>query len=52
MFIFLFILGYFVKNLDKFNYLEKIVKKLFFFYVIFFVFFLFYYYFIGKEDVI
>ncbi len=36
---FLFISGYFAKNLDKPNYLEKIAKKLLLPYVIFFAFF-------------
>ncbi|MBE7345342.1 acyltransferase family protein [Staphylococcus epidermidis] len=49
---FLFISGYFAKNLDKPNYLEKIAKKLLLPYVIFFVFFSLYYYFTGKEDAI
>lgn len=49
---FLFISGYFAKNLDKPNYLEKIAKKLLLPYVIFFAFFSLYYYFTGKEDAI
>ena len=47
---FLFISGYFAKNLDKPNYLEKL-QKLLLPYVIFCVFSL-YYYFTGKEDAI
>ena len=46
---FLFISGYFAKNLDKPNYLEKIAKKLLLPYVIFFAFFSLYYYFTGFE---
>ncbi|SUM73131.1 acyltransferase family protein [Staphylococcus saccharolyticus] len=49
---FLFISGYFAKNLDKPHYLEKIAKKLLVPYVIFFAFFSLYYYFTGKEDAI
>lgn len=50
MLIFLFIFGYFVKNIDKLYYLEKILKCLIVFYMIFFVFFLIYYFLIGKSD--
>ncbi|MCC3709207.1 acyltransferase family protein, partial [Staphylococcus epidermidis] len=46
---FLFISGYFAKNLDKPNYLEKIAKKLLLPYVIFFAFFQLFYIFPGKE---
>ncbi|MFW3590299.1 acyltransferase family protein [Staphylococcus caprae] len=49
---FLFISGYFAKNLDKPHYLEKIAKKLLVPYVIFFAFFSIYYYLTGKEDAI
>ncbi|MCE5037716.1 acyltransferase family protein [Staphylococcus auricularis] len=47
---FLFISGYFAKNVGKEGYLEKIAKKLLVPYFIFFVFFSFYYYFTGKND--
>ena len=49
---FLFISGYFAKNLDKPHYLEKIAKKLLVPYIIFFAFFSIYYYLTGKEDAI
>lgn len=45
---FLFISGYFAKNIDKPYYLEKISKRLIVPYMIFFAFFSIYYFLTGK----
>lgn len=47
---FLFISGYFAKNIDKPYYLEKISKRLIVPYMIFFAFFSIYYFLTGKSD--
>lgn len=47
---FLFISGYFAKNLDKPYYLENIAKKLLLPYFIFFAFYSVYYFLTGKSD--
>ena len=47
---FLFISGYFAKNLDKPYYLEHIAKKLLLPYFIFFAFYSVYYFLTGKSD--
>ncbi|PTU83769.1 acyltransferase family protein [Staphylococcus pasteuri] len=47
---FLFISGYFAKNLDKPSYLENIAKKLLLPYFIFFAFYSVYYFLTGKSD--
>ena len=49
---FLFISGYFAKNIEQPNYLEKVAKKLIVPYALFFAFFSIYYYLTGKEDAI
>ncbi len=46
---FLFISGYFAKNIDKPYYLEKISKRLIVPYMIFFAFFSIYYFLTGKS---
>lgn len=47
---FLFISGYFAKNIDQPFYLEKIAKRLLIPYIIFFLFFSIYYFLTGKSD--
>ncbi|MBO1198947.1 acyltransferase family protein [Staphylococcus simiae] len=47
---FLFISGYFAKNIDQPFYLEKIAKRLLIPYMIFFMFFSIYYFLTGKSD--
>ena len=48
---FLFISGYFAKNLDKPHYLEKL-RRNYLYHMSFFAFFSIYYYLTGKEDAI